>query len=35
MAKVAIISCPDYDNDTVEAAVNRGMELLGGIEPVL
>ena len=32
MAKVAIISCPDYDNDTVEAAVNRGMVLLGGIE---
>lgn len=29
---VALVRCPSYDPETVQAAVDRGIELLGGIE---
>ena len=28
---VALVACPDYDEDRVEAALRRGVDLLGGI----
>jgi uncharacterized protein (DUF362 family)/Pyruvate/2-oxoacid:ferredoxin oxidoreductase delta subunit len=30
-SKVALIECPDYDENKVQAALRRGIELLGGI----
>ncbi len=32
MSTVAIIRCDDYQGDKVQAAVNRGLDLLGGVE---
>ena len=32
MSKVVIIKCDNYDLDMVKSAINRGIDLLGGID---
>lgn len=34
MAKVALVYCDSYDNEKVYQAVKKGIELIGGLEPI-
>jgi uncharacterized protein (DUF362 family)/ferredoxin len=34
-SKVAIVECPDYDQTNVEKAVHHGLELIGGLGPIV
>jgi len=31
MSKVALIKCPNYDEDEVKKSISKGIDLLGGL----